>query len=100
MPFDLVASDQKGGAGGTCVLRGCVPKKLMVYGGEFAQAFKDSQGFGCAPLLQDLLDTLTYDRDVVQFAMSARKVHSMNVQTCSPPRQLSQRGNSCCQAHV
>lgn len=46
MPFDLVASDQKGGAGGTCVLRGCVPKKLMVYGGEFAQAFKDSQGFG------------------------------------------------------
>lgn len=46
MPFDLVASDKKGGAGGTCVLRGCVPKKLMVYGGEFAQAFKDSQGFG------------------------------------------------------
>ena len=46
MPFDLVASDKKGGAGGTCVLRGCVPKKLMVYGGEFAQAFKDSKGFG------------------------------------------------------
>ena len=46
MPFDLVASDSKGGAGGTCVLRGCVPKKLMVYGGEFAQAFKDSKGFG------------------------------------------------------
>ncbi len=37
--------------GGTCVLRGCVPKKLMVYGGEFAEAFKDSVGFGCAPLL-------------------------------------------------
>lgn len=50
MPFDLVASDKKGGAGGTCVLRGCVPKKLMVYGGEFAQAFKDSKGFGYAPL--------------------------------------------------
>lgn len=46
LPFDLVASDKKGGAGGTCVLRGCVPKKLMVYGGEFAQAFKDSKGFG------------------------------------------------------
>lgn len=46
LPFDYKASDTKGGAGGTCVLRGCVPKKLMVYGGEFAAAFKDSAGFG------------------------------------------------------
>ena len=46
MPFARKASDVAGGAGGTCVLRGCVPKKLMVYGGEFAQAFKDSVGFG------------------------------------------------------
>ena len=46
MPFDPIASDKAGGAGGTCVLRGCVPKKLMVYGGEFAQAFRDSHGFG------------------------------------------------------
>jgi glutathione reductase (NADPH) len=32
--------------GGTCVLRGCVPKKLLVYGSEFASAFADSEGFG------------------------------------------------------
>ena len=32
--------------GGTCVLRGCVPKKLLVYGAEFAQAFRDAKGFG------------------------------------------------------
>jgi len=32
--------------GGTCVLRGCVPKKLLVYGAEFADAFEDSAGFG------------------------------------------------------
>lgn len=50
MPFARISSDVAGGAGGTCVLRGCVPKKLMVYGGEFAQAFKDSVGFGCAPV--------------------------------------------------
>ena len=48
MPFARKSSDVAGGAGGTCVLCGCVPKKLMVYGGEFAQAFKDSVGFGCA----------------------------------------------------
>jgi glutathione reductase (NADPH) len=32
--------------GGTCVIRGCVPKKLLVYGAEFAQAFRDAEGFG------------------------------------------------------
>ena len=46
LPFDYKSSERTGGAGGTCVLRGCVPKKLMVYGGEFATAFRDSAGFG------------------------------------------------------
>ncbi|MEJ0070606.1 MAG: glutathione-disulfide reductase [Pseudomonadota bacterium] len=32
--------------GGTCVLRGCVPKKLLVYGASFAEAFEDAAGFG------------------------------------------------------
>ena len=32
--------------GGTCVLRGCVPKKLLVYGAQFADAFEDAAGFG------------------------------------------------------
>ena len=32
--------------GGTCVIRGCVPKKLMVLGSRFAQAFGDARGFG------------------------------------------------------
>ncbi len=32
--------------GGTCVLRGCVPKKLMVYASEYASALVDAVGFG------------------------------------------------------
>lgn len=32
--------------GGTCVIRGCVPKKLMVYASGFADAFDDATGFG------------------------------------------------------
>lgn len=32
--------------GGTCVIRGCVPKKLLVYASRFPQEFHDSQGFG------------------------------------------------------
>lgn len=31
LPFGFVSSDSVGGAGGTCVIRGCVPKKLLVY---------------------------------------------------------------------
>jgi glutathione reductase (NADPH) len=32
--------------GGTCVIRGCVPKKLFVYASEFAETFKDAAGYG------------------------------------------------------
>ncbi|MGQ4272519.1 glutathione-disulfide reductase [Terrihabitans sp. B22-R8] len=32
--------------GGTCVIRGCVPKKLMVLASRFADAFDDAAGFG------------------------------------------------------
>jgi glutathione reductase (NADPH) len=32
--------------GGTCVIRGCVPKKLLVIGSHFAQTFEDAVGFG------------------------------------------------------
>ena len=32
--------------GGTCVMRGCVPKKLLVLGGHFADDFEDAAGYG------------------------------------------------------
>jgi glutathione reductase (NADPH) len=32
--------------GGTCVVRGCVPKKLFVYGAHFAEDLKDARRFG------------------------------------------------------
>ncbi len=32
--------------GGTCVVRGCIPKKFMVYASEFSQSFKTAQGYG------------------------------------------------------
>jgi len=32
--------------GGTCVIRGCVPKKLFVYASQYAEAFEDATGFG------------------------------------------------------
>ncbi|SKA22006.1 NADPH-glutathione reductase [Enhydrobacter aerosaccus] len=32
--------------GGTCVIRGCVPKKLLVYGSKFAHEFDDAAAYG------------------------------------------------------
>jgi glutathione reductase (NADPH) len=32
--------------GGTCVIRGCVPKKLLVYGAHFAEDMQDARNFG------------------------------------------------------
>ena len=32
--------------GGTCVIRGCVPKKLFVYASQFSEHFQDAAGYG------------------------------------------------------
>ena len=32
--------------GGTCVIRGCVPKKLFSYAADFSHVFDDAEGFG------------------------------------------------------
>ncbi|MEM9512301.1 MAG: FAD-dependent oxidoreductase, partial [Cyanobacteria bacterium P01_E01_bin.48] len=32
--------------GGTCVNRGCIPKKLLVYASRFSHAFMEAAGFG------------------------------------------------------
>jgi glutathione reductase (NADPH) len=39
-----IAEEHK--VGGTCVIRGCVPKKLLVYGAHFAEDLQDARRFG------------------------------------------------------
>ncbi len=39
-----IAEDHQ--VGGTCVIRGCVPKKLLVYGAHFAEDLEDARRFG------------------------------------------------------
>src|ERR1700710_3080861 len=46
--------------GGTCVIRGCVPKKLMVYASRFADEFQDAAGFGWS------FDGLHFDWEVLR----------------------------------
>jgi glutathione reductase (NADPH) len=40
----MIAEDDR--IGGTCVIRGCVPKKLFVYASRYAEDFADAAGFG------------------------------------------------------
>ncbi len=41
-----VAIAEESRFGGTCVIRGCVPKKLLVYASRFRDDFEDAVGFG------------------------------------------------------
>ncbi len=45
-------------AGGTCVVRGCIPKKYMVYASEFGRAIEHAKGYGWS------VDTATYDHNL------------------------------------
>jgi glutathione reductase (NADPH) len=40
----MIAEEHR--VGGTCVIRGCVPKKLLVYASRFAEEFVDAAGYG------------------------------------------------------
>jgi glutathione reductase (NADPH) len=47
--------------GGTCVIRGCVPKKLLIYGAHFAEDLKDAKRFGW-----NVPDTYDFDWTVLR----------------------------------
>ncbi|KAJ0793253.1 putative glutathione-disulfide reductase [Helianthus annuus] len=46
LPFHPISSETIGGVGGTCVIRGCVPKKILVYGATFGPEIQDSREYG------------------------------------------------------
>src|SRR6185436_17734071 len=41
-----VAIVEGGRIGGTCVIRGCVPKKLLMYAAQFGDAFREARSYG------------------------------------------------------
>lgn len=41
-----VAVAEEHRVGGTCVIRGCVPKKMLIYGAHFAEDLEDAKNFG------------------------------------------------------
>ena len=66
--------------GGTCVIRGCVPKKLLVYGSHFAEDLEDAARFGWQ------IGSATFDwptlRDNVQAEVTRlNKIYTENLTT-------------------
>ena len=59
--------------GGTCVIRGCVPKKLLVYASRFADDFEDAAGYGWT-LGQPVFDWATLiankDREIARLELA------------------------------
>ncbi|HEX6865973.1 MAG TPA: glutathione-disulfide reductase [Caulobacteraceae bacterium] len=55
-----VAVAEEHRVGGTCVIRGCVPKKFMVYASEYAHPFKTAEGYGWSGLEGATFDWKTF----------------------------------------
>ncbi|WP_033919744.1 glutathione-disulfide reductase [Sphingomonas sp. 37zxx] len=72
-----VAVAEEHRVGGTCVIRGCVPKKLLVYGAHFAEDLKDARQFGwdvpdeCAFSWSRLRDNVFAEVDRINGAYTA-----------------------------
>ncbi len=58
--------------GGTCVIRGCVPKKLMVYASDFAHQLELAKGYGWSHCEQPTFDWPTFlgakDREIARLS--------------------------------
>jgi glutathione reductase (NADPH) len=72
-----VAIAEEDSFGGTCVVRGCVPKKLFVYASSFAEEFEDARGFGWT-VGDTRFDWTTLiankDRDIARISRAYRNV--------------------------
>jgi glutathione reductase (NADPH) len=72
----LIAEQDR--VGGTCVIRGCVPKKLLVYASRFADEFADAAGFGwTVPKPAFDWPTLIANKDREIGRLEAAYVHSL-----------------------
>ncbi|WP_137390221.1 glutathione-disulfide reductase [Rhodoligotrophos defluvii] len=66
--------------GGTCVIRGCVPKKLFVYASQFSEAFEDAAGYGWT-LTDPRFDWPTLIRNKDQEIERLSSIYQRNLET-------------------
>ena len=67
--------------GGTCVIRGCVPKKLLVYGAHFAEDLKDAKRFGWNVPAQCDFDWKTLRDNVMEEVDRINRAYTQTLET-------------------
>ena len=79
--------------GGTCVIRGCVPKKLLVYASRFADEFEDAAGYRLDACREPTFDWADADRQQghARSRGSKRPIPPIS----SAPRSRSSRAARC-----
>ena len=81
--------------GGTCVIRGCVPKKLLVYGAHFAEDLRDARRFGWHVPTPEF-DWLTLRDNVLAEVMRLvslnRRRHASRDRPCNEQARRAARG--------
>ena len=88
--------------GGTCVIRGCVPKKLMVYASSYSKHFKSAAGFGWT------VGDVSYDHGKLVAALGAevdrlsgiytRNLHNAGVETLDDRAEFVDAHTLCLKA--
>jgi glutathione reductase (NADPH) len=67
----LIAEEYR--VGGTCVIRGCVPKKMLVYAARYADDFADAEGYGWSlpkPVFDWTRLIANKDRDIARLELA------------------------------
>ncbi|BDA75825.1 hypothetical protein CAL7716_099910 (plasmid) [Calothrix sp. PCC 7716] len=54
-----VAIAERDKVGGTCVIHGCIPEKLMVYAASFSHVFEDADEYGCFTVIFPITQQMT-----------------------------------------
>src|SRR3974390_562768 len=81
----MVAEEYR--VGGTCVIRGCVPKKLLVYASRFRDEFEDAAGYGWSldePVFDWARLIANKDREIAR--LQAAHVATLERATVAPAR--------------
>ncbi|MEE8312351.1 MAG: glutathione-disulfide reductase [Candidatus Binatia bacterium] len=71
-----IAEDDR--VGGTCVIRGCIPKKLMVYASEHGDAIEDAAGYGW-PVERGRVDWESLVRRRDEAVLSLERLHEKHL---------------------
>ncbi len=103
-----IAEEHK--VGGTCVIRGCVPKKLLVYGAHFAEDLVDARRFGWQlgeksfdwPTLRDnVLAEVDRLNTIYQTTLDSHKVTTFHARaTLVDPHTLDVDGKRVTAKHI